>query len=110
VYCMLTSDYPWMTTEPGQCKCFDYVRQHGFRKYAQKRILPTRKSVAETLSEPAMRMLEGLLSLEPAKRSTLGEKAWQVEKGARRSVLDEEWLREGVDGAADGIPCQSSAC
>ena len=24
-------DYPWLSTRPGGCKCFEYVRKHGFR-------------------------------------------------------------------------------
>ena len=30
----LPQDYPWLSTRPGGCKCFEYVRKHGFRACA----------------------------------------------------------------------------
>ena len=33
--CLIThveaQDYPWLSTRPGGCKCFEYVKKHGFR-------------------------------------------------------------------------------
>ncbi|CAE7444848.1 CaMKI [Symbiodinium natans] len=31
LYAVLLKDYPWLSTRPGGCKCFEYVKKHGFR-------------------------------------------------------------------------------
>jgi len=96
LYCLLVGDYPWLSTRPGGCKCFDYVLRHGFRAYLKKRKLRGGGgSVADNMSEPLMHLLEGLLALDPDKRLTLGESVFDDGiGGARRSVCDEEWLKE----------------
>lgn len=77
LYAAFVNDYPWLSTRPGACKCFEYVRKHGFRAYLQKRkIRNSGRAVAEHLSEPVVQLLEGLLALEPAHRLTLGESVW----------------------------------
>jgi serine/threonine-protein kinase Chk2 len=95
LYCILTNDYPWLSTKPGQCKCFDYMKKHGFRRYSKTRKLRgSGNSLADAISEPLLHTLDGLLSLDPAKRLTLGEAAWRAEGGeAKESVWDLEWLR-----------------
>lgn len=92
LYCILVMDYPWQATKSGGCKCFDFVRKQGFRAYARKRkIRNTEKLIGDVLSESVLQLLEGLLSIDPAKRLTLGENgAWAR---PRRSVWDEEWLQ-----------------
>lgn len=90
IYAVLLKDYPWLSTRPGGCKCFEYVRKHGFRSYLAKRKLRNSTGrVAEFLSEPLTQLLEGLLALDPAERLTLGEAQWG---GSRRSVWDMPWL------------------
>lgn len=32
-----SKDYPWISTRAGACKCFEYVRTHGFLKFMSKR-------------------------------------------------------------------------
>jgi serine/threonine protein kinase len=96
VYCVLVNDYPWLSTRPGGDKCFEYTRKYGFRSYAKKRVLRnTDIAVASVLSEPVMQLLEGLLSMDPKDRLTLGEVVWCSEQGysSRRSVWDETWLQ-----------------
>mmetsp|Transcript_14873 Transcript_14873/g.33880 ORF Transcript_14873/g.33880 Transcript_14873/m.33880 type:complete len:407 (-) Transcript_14873:155-1375(-) len=93
LYAVLLKDYPWLSTRPGGCKCFEYVRNHGFRSYLAKRKLRNSNSrVTEFMSEPLIQLLEGLLALDPDDRLTLGESSWAEESG-RRSVWDEPWLR-----------------
>eukprot|EP00927_Polykrikos_kofoidii_P013361 TRINITY_DN1581_c0_g1_i3.p1 TRINITY_DN1581_c0_g1~~TRINITY_DN1581_c0_g1_i3.p1 ORF type:complete len:476 (-),score=63.53 TRINITY_DN1581_c0_g1_i3:236-1663(-) len=94
VYALFLKDYPWLSTRPGGCKCFEYIRKHGFRPYLSKR--KHRNSgvkVADLMSDSLKQLLEGLLAFKPEDRLTLGECAWT--KTGRRSVWDEPWLREG---------------
>lgn len=94
LYAVLLKDYPWLSTRPGGCKCFEYVKKHGFRSYLAKRKLRNSTSrVSEFMSEPLVTLLEGLLALNPAERLTLGESSWA--KTGRRSVWDEPWMQNG---------------
>jgi serine/threonine protein kinase len=96
LYAVLVKDYPWLSTRPGGCKCFEYVRKHGFRSYLDKRKLRNSQlRVGQILSEPLKQLLEGLMALDPAERLTLGEAAWASSGGScatRGSVWDEPWL------------------
>jgi len=95
IYAMILKDYPWLSTRPGGCKCFEYVRKNGLRTYCQKRKLRNSSAkVADFLSEPLQSLLEGLLCLDPEKRLTLGEAAFG---NSRRSVWDEPWTHTGPD-------------
>lgn len=93
LYAVLLKDYPWLSTRPGGCKCFEYVRKHGFRAYLQKRKLRnSSQRVVEFMSEPLVCLLEGLLSFEPSERLTLGERKWGT---SRRSIWDLTWHHQG---------------
>jgi serine/threonine protein kinase len=92
LYAALCKDYPWLSTRPGGCKCFDFFQKYGFRKYIQKRKLRvSNKPVGDVISSSLVDLLSGLLAIDPAKRLTLGEAAWNG--SGRRSVWDEPWLR-----------------
>jgi len=95
LYGVLMKDYPWLSTRPGGCKCFQYYQKHGFRKYIAKRKVRGMKGVTidKSMSEDLISLLEGLLAVDPAQRLTLGEMAWQKEDPNRRSVWDEPWLQ-----------------
>jgi len=89
LYCLFVKDYPWLSTKPGKCKCFDFYQKKGFRAYCAKRTLRGSSSkIADCLSEPLMQLVEGMLQEDPEKRLTLGEKVW----GDRRSVWDEPFV------------------
>jgi len=91
LYAILLKDYPWLSTKPGGCQCFDYVRRHGFLSYCAKRkVRGSNVQVADCISEDLVQLLEGMFALDPASRLTLGEKQWGTE---RRSVWDEPWLQ-----------------
>jgi len=98
LYAVLVKDYPWLSTRPGGCKCFEYVRKHGFRSYLDKRKLRNSQlRVGQILSEPLMQLLEGLLALDPAERLSLGEAQWASSDGSRAtrgSVWDEPWIHD----------------
>jgi serine/threonine protein kinase len=91
VYSVLLKDYPWLSTEPGHCKCFEYVQKQGIRAYCAKRcVRGSSERLAGVVSEPLMQLLEGMLQIDPAKRLTLGENEYLD----RRSVWDEPWMKQ----------------
>jgi serine/threonine protein kinase len=96
LYAIVAKDYPWLSTKPGGCKLFEYVRKKGFRSYVGKRKLRcSSEKVAEVMSEPLMDLLEGLLDFDPTTRLTLGERVWGEGGDTRWSVWDMPWLRTG---------------
>lgn len=50
-------DYPWLSTRPGGCKCFEYVRKHGFRACAH----------SKSCQSPPMGILRFIFGEVPAK-------------------------------------------
>lgn len=94
LYAMVMMDYPWLSTKPGGCKCFQYVQKHGIRSYFGKRkVRGSEKKVGERMTEPMQQLLEGMLSLDPSKRLTLGESGHNSD---RRSVWDEPWIKSAM--------------
>eukprot|EP00931_Biecheleriopsis_adriatica_P044425 TRINITY_DN25419_c0_g1_i2.p1 TRINITY_DN25419_c0_g1~~TRINITY_DN25419_c0_g1_i2.p1 ORF type:complete len:411 (-),score=102.34 TRINITY_DN25419_c0_g1_i2:37-1269(-) len=74
LYSMGTTDYPWMSTRPNACKCFEFVWNNCFRAYLAKR--KTRNSterLSETLSLQLINLLEELLMTDPSRRPALGQ-------------------------------------
>lgn len=73
LFAMIAHDYPWLSTKPGQCKLYSYIRQNGLQRYMQTRKL--RKGDGERLSDVFSKALQelvlGLLALEPEHRLTL---------------------------------------
>jgi len=72
--------YPWMSTIKGRCKCFDYVLDHGHRKFWKtrkiKKTQPT-QNVHQCFSEELKVLAEGLLALEPSARFCMEEAVCQ---------------------------------
>lgn len=99
VYGMVAKDYPWLSTRTGGCKCFQYVKKHGFRSFIEKRKLrgATNARVADIMSEPLKQLLEGLLAVDPAQRLTFGCSRDNDAGQDRRSVWDEQWLKTCLD-------------
>lgn len=91
LFSLMTNEHPWRSTEPGECKCFTYVKKRGLRAYLAKRRLRDHSgTVADFLSEPFMQLLDGMLALSPCDRLTLGEHA--CEGFGKTSVWDKPWL------------------
>ncbi|CAE7822852.1 mrkB [Symbiodinium sp. CCMP2456] len=70
--------YPWMSTIKGRCKCFDYVLDHGHRKFWKTRkIKKTQpmKTIDQCFSKELKMLAEGLLALEPLERLSMDEAA-----------------------------------
>lgn len=89
---MLTQECPWMSTQQGRCKAFDFFQQKGFRAFAARRkCFKQGLTIADCMTEPLGQMLEGLLSTNPEERLTLGEAA-RFEGVDRKSVWDEPWV------------------
>lgn len=107
LYAAFVKDYPWLSTRPGGCKCFEFFKKNGFRKYIAKRKLRGFGGmvVADVMSEPLVRLLEGLLAVRPADRLTLGESSWAGKD--RRSVFDEGWL--SPDSPEEGAEASPAA-
>lgn len=94
-YAALMKDYPWLSTKPGGCKCFEFVKKNGFRAFVNKRKLRGHSgTVASFMSEELIELLEGLLAFDPNKRLTLGESCWS--ESGRRSVWDEPWVQKSL--------------
>jgi len=92
LYCLALRDYPWMSTRPGQCKCFDFVRKHGFNAYIAKRQMPIgtdRIPTSQVLSEELASLLSGLLEVDPARRLSL-------HGNVHPSIWTHPWLQDGV--------------
>ncbi|CAE7409455.1 mrkB [Symbiodinium sp. CCMP2592] len=68
--------YPWLCTVQGRCKCFDYVLEHGHRKFWRirkiKKPQPT-KNIDQCFSEELKLLVEGLLALQPSERLSIDE-------------------------------------
>eukprot|EP00416_Gambierdiscus_australes_P019729 CAMPEP_0171072004 /NCGR_PEP_ID=MMETSP0766_2-20121228/10618_1 /TAXON_ID=439317 /ORGANISM="Gambierdiscus australes, Strain CAWD 149" /LENGTH=369 /DNA_ID=CAMNT_0011528563 /DNA_START=35 /DNA_END=1141 /DNA_ORIENTATION=+ len=91
IYAVLLGEYPWVSTEPGACKVFDFTRVYGFRALAEKRKLcKGRGPLVKNVSGPLLELLMGLLAIEPSERLTLGENVWVSNLG-RKSVWEEPW-------------------
>eukprot|EP00928_Gymnodinium_smaydae_P041825 TRINITY_DN28259_c0_g1_i1.p1 TRINITY_DN28259_c0_g1~~TRINITY_DN28259_c0_g1_i1.p1 ORF type:complete len:411 (-),score=62.90 TRINITY_DN28259_c0_g1_i1:214-1446(-) len=92
IFVMATQDYPWMSTRPGRCRCFDFVCKHGFACYLKKRKLRTAPNtyLITVLSQSLANLVGGLTCIDPDSRMTINEDALTM--GA--SVWDAEWLQE----------------
>eukprot|EP00437_Effrenium_voratum_P025626 CAMPEP_0181413042 /NCGR_PEP_ID=MMETSP1110-20121109/8752_1 /TAXON_ID=174948 /ORGANISM="Symbiodinium sp., Strain CCMP421" /LENGTH=381 /DNA_ID=CAMNT_0023535811 /DNA_START=24 /DNA_END=1169 /DNA_ORIENTATION=+ len=68
--------YPWLSTVQGRCKCFDYVLDHGHRKFWRTRKIkktPPTKNIDQCFSEELKVLVEGLLALQPLERFSIDE-------------------------------------
>jgi len=94
LYSLFMRDYPWLSTKPGGCMHFEYVKKQGFKLYCAKRkVRGSQKRVAECISDPLYQLLEGLLSVDPQTRLTMGEKR----DARRKSVWNEPWLVDNME-------------
>jgi len=87
--------YPWSSTRPGSCRLFDFIRQYGLRRFLEKRRVWRGKgdqTLSQALSEPLVRLAEGLLSMEPTDRTTICGQRFRSDAD-RPSVWDAEWSR-----------------
>lgn len=68
--------YPWLSTVQGRCKCYDYVLEHGHRRFWRTRKIkktPPVQSINDVFSEELKQILEGLLALNASERLSLDE-------------------------------------
>merc|ERR1719330_505265 len=66
IYATLMKDYPWLSTRPGGCKCFEFYRKYGLRAYLSKRkVRGTNLPIAHYMSEEVIQLLEGLTAIDP---------------------------------------------
>jgi len=95
IYAMAVMDYPWLTTSPGGCKCFEYVRRKGFMPYIKSKrkamVGTVKKPVAEVISPSFAQLLDGMLRISPEERLTLCDERCTAGRSGG-SVWDEPWL------------------
>eukprot|EP00448_Togula_jolla_P003029 CAMPEP_0170596312 /NCGR_PEP_ID=MMETSP0224-20130122/15043_1 /TAXON_ID=285029 /ORGANISM="Togula jolla, Strain CCCM 725" /LENGTH=510 /DNA_ID=CAMNT_0010920581 /DNA_START=51 /DNA_END=1583 /DNA_ORIENTATION=+ len=98
-YVALLKDYPWQSTIPGQCKCFGYIKKHGFRAFLAKRKLPgSGDRVAQALSQEAVELLEGLLAFDPAERMHLaGRQVDSMDSVDVSSISELSWMKKDFE-------------
>mmetsp|Transcript_21473 Transcript_21473/g.50034 ORF Transcript_21473/g.50034 Transcript_21473/m.50034 type:complete len:359 (-) Transcript_21473:7-1083(-) len=102
LYALVARDYPWTSTRPGGCKCFEFIRQQGFLAFLRKRRVPVgkeRKPVAEIISEGLANLLNGLLAFDPEKRLSMN----RDNAGRAGSIWDLPWLEQGPRGGAAAV-------
>jgi len=93
IYCILLSDYPWMSTKPPGDKAFQFYARYGWQSFAaKKKCRKTGEVVQNTLSAEALTLLQGLLEIDPSQRLTLGETVWQADGSFRRSAWQMPWM------------------
>lgn len=70
VYTLAMGRYPWHSTLPGKCRCYDYVQSDGIRRFVQKRGVPhaAGQTVADCMSAALQCLLATLLSDDPQRR------------------------------------------
>lgn len=96
LFATAAQDYPWSSTEPGSCVCYDFCRIEGLKAFAKarrSRKLPE-SSLADVLSPGLLDTLEGLLEEDPDSRMNIGETRWRG--GERASFWDSAWVREAA--------------
>lgn len=84
--------YPWLSTVRGKDKHFDFVAVHGLTRYVElRKVFKGTATLVDIFSSHLVVLLQGLLTIEPGKRLTLGEGCWRNEW--RDSALDDmQWL------------------
>jgi len=99
LFCLATQDYPWQSTISGECQLFSFVSTRGLRAFLNRRKHRKCKSkLVDVLSEPLMKLLEGMVEFAPDSRLTLGEQCFnEAGVAGRSSVLDMAWMDEWVD-------------
>jgi len=105
VFATMAQDFPWMSTEPGRCKYYCYLRQQGLKASLKARHSCKQPScrLIEVLSPSCVDTMHGLLQADPSARMSLGETCginqgrasfWQTVRA------QEEALAPGVDTRA----------
>lgn len=93
VFVMASRKHPWISTKPNSCRQFECFNAHGFDRYLQE--MGWRGNDGETLAEvcsPALiDLMGGLLEVDPAKRTSIGESFYTGK--ARRSAWDQPYLQ-----------------
>lgn len=101
LYALFAKDYPWISTRAGACKCFEYVRNHGFLKFMSKRRIIVgneKKPVQQVMSAAFVHLLDGLLRFNPEDRLVLLED--QPGRGGG-SIWALPWLKQALEKSPD---------
>lgn len=73
IFCLAAKDYPWLSTRPGGCRCFNYVSKHGLQQYLRKRKVRAGSTTVlmEAFTADLVELLDGLLNVQPLVRLTV---------------------------------------
>lgn len=105
LYGLMSQEYPWTSTMPGQCQHFAFIQRYGLRAFLSQREVKACRSMhlSEVFTPALVDLLEGMLTMEPSERLTLGELCWREDcystDQMRRSVWDMAWFLEKSDKA-----------
>jgi len=90
LYVIFLRDYPWLSTKPGNCKCFDFTQKHGFPTFLQKRKPMGQKlRVCELTSPELQSLFIGLCEMDASRRLTMGATC----QGDRKSIWQEPFSK-----------------
>jgi serine/threonine protein kinase len=95
-------DYPWKSTEPGNCAHYGFFRKRGFKaflKASRSRKAPGSR-LADLISSGLVDTIAGLLQEQPAWRMNIGESCWKSH--GLTSFWDMVWTQDLY-----GACCQS---
>lgn len=73
LFALLTGETPWLSTRPGEDRCFDCFSKQGLRAFLRRLRAPrkTDERVIDSLSNDAVELLDGLLNIDPRMRTRL---------------------------------------
>merc|ERR1712032_7874 len=84
-FSMAVGTYPWVSTKPGACPCFEYVMQRGLHSFISK-------FMKEEVVSPALAdVILGLLDVQPSARLTLAESCFADTSPC--SAWEKAWLQ-----------------
>jgi hypothetical protein len=96
---MAARAHPWGSTRPWSperppCRLFTFIYRHGLRNALNQHTVwkVPGKFLSQVFSESVVSLAEGLLSMEPAGRTTICRECYPEDTG-RPTVWDAEWLR-----------------
>lgn len=111
LFAMAAHDYPWLSTQRGECNLFGYVSKNGLRRFMQRRTV--RKGdgehLADVFSGPLQELTLGLLTLKPEDRLTLRKSHRRASSRATSSSSAAELLPLGRSTVASADDVRRSA-
>jgi len=99
IFAMAAQDYPWTSTKRKGCQLFEYVAQHGLRRFLEKRRVRKgdgNEFLIHALSPQFTQTIEAMLQIKHMQRACLGERCFTGDGRNRANVWTMPWL-EGLE-------------